>query len=70
MLLLLGNGLFRGLWKLGRVERLITDKDEIIRSAVVMSTTPKGKATKLRRPVERLYLQLTSIKISKMIFYD
>ena len=69
MLLLLGNGLFRGLWKLGRVERL-TDKDEIIRSAVVMSTTPKGKATKLRRPVERLYLQLTSIKISKMIFYD
>ena len=69
MLLLLGNGLFRGLWKLGRVERL-TDKDEIIRSAVVMSTTPKGKATKLRRPVERLYLQVTGIKISKMIFYD
>ena len=43
MLLLLGNGLFRGLWKLDRVERLITDKDEIIRSAVVMSTTPKGR---------------------------
>ena len=70
MLLLLGNGLFRGFWKLGRVERLITDKDEIIRSAVVMSTTPKGKATKLRRPVERLYLQETGFKISKMIFYN
>ena len=70
MLLLLGNGLFRGLWKLGRVERLITDKDEIICSAVVMSTTPKGKATKVRRPVERLYLQETGFKISKMIFYN
>jgi len=33
-----------------------------------MSTAPKGKATKLRRPVERLHLQETGIKISKMIF--
>ena len=48
-------GLHRGLWKLGLVERLITEKDELVRGAVVKTTTPKGKSTMLRRPLQRLY---------------
>ena len=42
------DGLHRGLWKLGRVERLLTGKDGLVRGAVVKSTTPKGKSTMLR----------------------
>ena len=50
------DGLQRGLWKLGRVEKLITGNDGLARGAVVKSTTPKkGKSTMLRRPLQRLY---------------
>ena len=50
------DGLQRGLWKLGQVEKLITGKDGLARGAVVKSTTPKkGKSTMLRRPLQRLY---------------
>ena len=50
------DGLQRGLWRLGRVERLITGKDGLARGAVVKSTTPKkGRTTMLRRPLQKLY---------------
>ena len=50
------DGLKRGLWKLGRVEKLITGKDGLARGAVVKSTTPKkGKSTMLRHPLQKLY---------------
>lgn len=55
------DGVHRGLWKLGRVEKLITGKDGIICGAVVKSTTPKGKTTRLRRLVKRLYLLELSV---------
>ena len=48
----------RGLWKLGRVERLninISVKDGIVRGAVVKSTTKQGRLTMLRRPLQKLY---------------
>ena len=51
-----GDGLHRGLWKLGRVESLIKGKDGLVRGAVVKSTTPKKRnPTRLRRPLQRLY---------------
>ena len=47
------DGLHRGLWKLGRVERLIKGKDGLVRGAVVKSTTPKKRnPTRLRRPLQ------------------
>ncbi|XP_067049922.1 uncharacterized protein [Acropora muricata] len=49
-------GLHRGLWKLGRVERLIKSKDGLVCGAVVKSTTLKKRnPTPLRRPLQRLY---------------
>ena len=50
------DGLHRGLWKLGRVERPIKGKDGLVRGAVVKLTTPKKRhPTWLRRPLQRLY---------------
>ena len=50
------DGLHRGLWKLGRVERLIKGKDGLVRGAVVKSTTPKKRnPIRLRRPLQRLH---------------
>ena len=49
------DGLQRGLWNLGRVERLISRKDGIVRGAVVMPTTKQERSTMLRRPLQKLY---------------
>ena len=50
----------RGLWKLGRVEKLITGTDGYVQGAVV-KVTSKGHSTAIRRPVQRLYpLELRS----------
>ena len=49
------DGLQRGLWNLGRVGRLISRKDGIVRSAVVMPTAKQGRSTMLRRPLQKLY---------------
>ena len=50
----------RGLWKLGRVEKLITGTDGYVRVAAV-KVTSKGHSTTIRRPVQRLYpLELRS----------
>ena len=49
------DGLQRGLWKLGRVDKLISGKDGIVRGAVVRSTTKQRRSTMLRRPLQKLY---------------
>lgn len=50
------DGLQRGLWRLGRVETLITGKDGITRGATVKSNTRnQGRPTTLRRPLQKLY---------------
>ena len=49
------DGLQRGLWKFGRVDKLISGKDGIVRGAVVRSTTKQRRSTMLRRPLQKLY---------------
>lgn len=45
----------RGLWRLGRIERLIVGSDNQVRGAVVKVKTKKRKPTFLKRPVQKLY---------------
>lgn len=45
----------RGLWKLGKVENLITGADGHIRGAVVRVLSSGRNTTMLKRPVQRLY---------------
>ena len=49
------DGVQRGLWKLGLVVELLKGSDGKVRGAVVKTSTPKGKVTELRRPLQRLY---------------
>ena len=49
------EGKARGFWKLARVEDLVTGRDGLVRGAVLRVASRKGRATVLRRPVQRLY---------------
>ena len=44
----------RGFWRLARVQKLLTGKDDQVRGAEVRVSTPTGQIT-LRRPVQVLY---------------
>jgi hypothetical protein len=45
----------RCLWKIGRVEELITGRDEQIRAAIVRVGSSQGRSKLLNRPVQKLY---------------
>ena len=45
----------RGLWRLGKVESLISGADGQTRGAVVKVFSKKGRSTTIKRPVQRLY---------------
>lgn len=45
----------RGLWRLARVEKLITGADGSTRGAVVRVSSRKRRPTTIKRPVQRLY---------------
>lgn len=47
------EGKKRGLWKTGIVQKLVTDKDKVIRGAQVRVTT-KGRPTPISKPVQHL----------------
>lgn len=44
----------RGLWKLGRIQRLIPGADGRVRSAVVRVGSQGQRATTVKRPIQRL----------------
>jgi hypothetical protein len=45
----------RGLWRLGRIEKLITGADNRVRGAVVKVKSKKRRPTTLKRPLQKLY---------------
>ena len=45
----------RGFWRLARVEKLLTGKDDKVRGAEIRVSTPTGRPTTPRRPVQALY---------------
>ena len=45
----------RGLWKLARVEGLVTGADGMIRGATIRVKSKGRKSSTMRRPVQRLY---------------
>ena len=45
----------RGFWRLARVEKLLAGHDDPVRGAEVRVSTPTGRLTMLRRPVQALY---------------
>ncbi len=51
----------RGMWKLGKVEELLTDPDGEHRAAVLRVAGQGRAAKRLRRPVRRLYPLETSV---------
>ena len=51
----------RGLWKLGKVERLVKGEDDKVRSAIVRVHGDGRKGNTLKRPINKLYpLEVTS----------
>lgn len=49
------EGTPRGLWRLGRIERVIVSPDGKVRSAVVRVRSKTGRYTMLKRPIQHLY---------------
>lgn len=47
--------LLRGLWRLAKVEGLITGADGLVRGATIRVKSTNRRASTLRRPVQRLY---------------
>ena len=45
----------RGFWRLARVMKLLDSKDNNVRGAEIRLSTPTGRPTTLRRPVQALY---------------
>ena len=45
----------RGFWKLARIEKLISERDEQIRGAIIWVPTKDGQTTKLQHPLQLLY---------------
>lgn len=49
------NGTPRGLWRLGRIERVIVSHYEKVRSAVIRVCSKTGHCTTLKQPIHHLY---------------
>ena len=49
------EGAKRKKWKLGRINKLVTGKDGVIRGAEVKTTTEKGAIGMVSRPIQKLY---------------
>ena len=50
----------RGFWKLAKIERLITGKDERVRGAVIQVPATNGQTTVLQHPLQLFYpLEIT-----------
>ena len=55
VVVVLRDGVQRGLWKLGVIESVIPSTDGAVRAVKVRTTTKAGRTTHLNRPVQRLY---------------
>ena len=45
----------RGMWKLGKIEQLMKDRDGLIRAVVVKVVNKEGQQSLLKRPIQLLY---------------
>ena len=55
----------RGTWKLGKVQDIHPGNDGLVRGATVEVISNKGKRTRLRRPLQKLYpLEVTTTEVA------